>query len=114
MISSGSIGSDDTELQVATNLLNYMLGSYSSTVDMARTFNFSSSYESLDKLFKKLDDGKVSTLIVAGINPAYLSKSFSKHVSKARRMFYLGDRLDETALACNSCSSFITSNGILG
>ncbi len=97
VISNGSTGSDDTELQIATNLLNYMLDSYSSTIDMARTFNFSSSYESLDELFKKLDDGKVSTLIVAGINPAYLSKSFSKHVSKARRVFYLGDRLDETA-----------------
>ena len=97
VISASSVGSDDTELQIFTNLLNYILGSYQKTIDMDRAFNFSSSYGDLDNLFKKLNTNKVSTLIVAGVNPAYSSGSFSKYVSKARRVFYLGDRLDETA-----------------
>ncbi|HPI41380.1 MAG TPA: TAT-variant-translocated molybdopterin oxidoreductase, partial [Pseudobdellovibrionaceae bacterium] len=90
------------ELQLAVNLLNSVLGADGTTVDYENGFKTSSVGPlELQGLLKDMKDGKVKTLIVHGVNPAYILGSvFVEASQKVEMMISTSDRHDETAQHC--------------
>lgn len=86
-------------LQVAVNLLNSILESDGNTVIGGASTCLAASDEGVLALIKDLNAGKVGTLIIHGVNPAYTlpdSLGFSTALKKAKMIIYTGDRIDET------------------
>lgn len=92
---------DSTDLQVAVNYLNHILGNDGKTV-LAKSGNefATASYASLNNLIKDMNAGKIMTLIIYRQNPFYtLSKSFgfTEALKKVNTVVYVGDTMNETA-----------------
>lgn len=90
-------------LQLAVNLLNSILGNDGKTV-LAKAGNgrLKASYETMQSLIKKMNDGAVKTLIIYRSNPMYaLSKDlgFATAIKKVNTVIYVGDKMDETAVS---------------
>ena len=91
---------DAMALQVATNLLNTVLESDGNTIDPHFSVtSFNGSYANMYALIDDLEAGRVKTLIISGVNPIYAYPALQKSLKKANTVIYIGDRLDETALA---------------
>jgi molybdopterin-containing oxidoreductase family iron-sulfur binding subunit len=90
------------ELQVAVNFLNTVLDNDGKTVD-AKAGNpaLTASYADMAQLIKDMKDGKVQTLIVHRVNPAFVlpaEMGFADAVKKVKMVVYTGDRVDETGV----------------
>ncbi|HEX7674005.1 MAG TPA: TAT-variant-translocated molybdopterin oxidoreductase [Bdellovibrio sp.] len=90
---------DSKNLQIAVNFLNSVLENEGKTVDKAGNQATKSSYEDMAQLVKDMADGKVTTLIIHGVNPGFVLPAefgFGDAVKKVKMVLYTGDRVDET------------------
>ncbi|WP_413613300.1 TAT-variant-translocated molybdopterin oxidoreductase [Bdellovibrio sp. HCB-110] len=90
------------ELQVAVNFLNSVLDNDGKTVD-AKGGNsaLKASYEDMAALIKDMAAGKVKTLVIHGVNPAFVlpaEMGFADAAKKVEMVVYTGDRIDETGI----------------
>lgn len=90
------------ELQVAVNFLNTVLDNDGKTLD-AKNANpaFTASYAEMLALVADMKAGKVKTLIIHRVNPAFaLSEEigFAEAAKKVEMLIYTGDRVDETGV----------------
>lgn len=90
------------ELQVAVNFLNSALNNDGKTID-AKGGNpaLKGSYADMMSLIKDMNDGKVKTLVIHRVNPAFVLPAelgFADAVKKVDMVIYTGDRIDETGV----------------
>src|SRR5262249_55187532 len=97
-------GSDEVELQCATNRINELLGNYGRTLDLEHPAQEADGDEhGLDALLARMQRGEVQTLIIAGINPAYSLPRADEFVAALARVplsIAFAEHLDETAEHC--------------
>jgi molybdopterin-containing oxidoreductase family iron-sulfur binding subunit len=98
-------GTQPAALHALVHALNAALGNVGTTITYARSPILDAGSEAFDlaPLLRDLDDGKIGTLVVAGGNPVYGASGdldLARRVARARRSFYLGPYVDETARAC--------------
>nr|WP_295905105.1 TAT-variant-translocated molybdopterin oxidoreductase [uncultured Bdellovibrio sp.] len=90
------------ELQVAVNFLNSILDNDGKTVDHKNgNVALKASYEDMAALIKDMAAGKVKTLVVHGVNPAFVlpaEMGFADAIKKVQMVVYTGDRIDETGV----------------
>ncbi|MEK2645115.1 TAT-variant-translocated molybdopterin oxidoreductase [Bdellovibrio sp. BCCA] len=90
------------ELQVAVNFLNTILDNDGKTVDHKNgNVALKASYEDMAALIKDMAAGKVKTLVVHGVNPAFVlpaEMGFADAIKKVQMVIYTGDRIDETGV----------------
>lgn len=91
-----------TELQIAVNFLNSVLGNEGKTVDARGANNaFKSSYEEMGTLIADMKAGKVKTLIIHRVNPGFAlptEMGLIEAIRKVDMVIYTGDRVDETGV----------------
>jgi molybdopterin-containing oxidoreductase family iron-sulfur binding subunit len=85
---------------VAVNALNSALGNDGTTVVYGQSqVALTGSTEGLLKLLTAMNEGKVKTLIIHGVNPVYyLGDNFTKALAKVETVVYAGTHMDETAI----------------
>lgn len=90
------------ELQVAVNFLNSILDNDGKTVDhKGGNSGLKASYSDMAALIKDMNAGKVKTLIIHRVNPAFVlpaEMGFADAVKKVDMVVYTGDRIDETGV----------------
>ena len=93
------------DLQIAVNLLNSVLGNDGATIDYEMPFQTrQGSGSELSKLIADMHSGKIKTLIIHNLNPAYVlpaSSGFSVALMKVPFVVYTGNRNDETGRYAN-------------
>ena len=94
-------GSADVDVQYLVNFINYAVGSYGNTVNLAASSasNQSSDQDMID-LVRQMNAGEISALIVSGVNPAYdyfYNRSFTNGLQKVPLKISLNSSLDETS-----------------
>lgn len=97
---------DAVDLQVAVNLLNTVLGNDGKTIDHdGGTYQtLAGSSEQLGQLISDMHNGKVNTLIIHNLNPAYFLPSdsgFVEALGKVPFVISTGNRNDETGKYAN-------------
>ena len=94
-------GSADADVQYLANFINYAVGSYGNTIDVAASSaNSQSSDQDMIDLVRQMDASEISALIVSGVNPAYDyldSQSFRHGIGKVPLKISLNQSLDETS-----------------
>ncbi|MEY4616880.1 MAG: molybdopterin oxidoreductase, iron-sulfur binding subunit [Pseudomonadota bacterium] len=91
---------DAVLLQIAVNALNSALGNDGFTVVYGQAqVALNGSTEELMGLMAAMNEGKVNTLIIHGVNPVYfLGDAFKKALEKVETVVYTGSHMDETAI----------------
>jgi Fe-S-cluster-containing dehydrogenase component len=93
-------GSQDIELQVLGNFLNHLLGSYGSTVDIARpSYQREGDDRELQNLLQELHEGKVAALFIYQSNPVHdlpSGETIAEDLKRVPLFVSLASRLDET------------------
>ena len=89
-------------LQNVVNFINSTLDNDGETVDATSfpSYQFQGSFAEFDKLLGAIRNGAVKTLIIQGINPAYMfadSLKVKEALQKVPNLIYVGQHLDETA-----------------
>jgi len=94
-------GSQDVELQVHTNYLNYILGNYGTTVDIARpSYQREDNDRDVETLLQELHQGKIAALFIYQSNPVHDlpdGDRIAKDLKGVSLIVSLGPRLDESA-----------------
>lgn len=101
VVASGK-GAQAVALQNAVNFLNFVLENEGVTVDgtMAPSNQYQGSYAEFEKLLTGIRSGTVKTLIIQGVNPAYLfgdAAGVKEALKKVPNLIYVGSYKDETA-----------------
>lgn len=98
-------GSNNGGVQVLVNAINEKLNNYGSTVDIDKeVYTRKGSDVAYSRLVKEMAAGKVAGLVVAGLNPSFVSPStidFNTAAKKVGTVVYTGDRYDETTDVAN-------------
>ncbi len=91
---------DSLSAHILTNFLNSALGNDGKTVNYKQSYPYKwGSYSEMNRLISNLNQGRVDTLIIHGVNPVYSyanSPQFLSAIKKAQTVIYTGDRIDET------------------
>lgn len=91
------------ELQLAVNLLNWLLKNEGETIDRKASLNtLQGSYSELQKLIAEMELGQVGTLVMYKTNPAYTlptNSGFVEALKKVPTVIYAGDANESGALA---------------
>ncbi|MGH9933263.1 MAG: molybdopterin-dependent oxidoreductase, partial [Pyrinomonadaceae bacterium] len=94
-------GSADADVQYLVNFINYAVGNYGNTIDLAASSaNSQSSDQDMIDLVRQLNAGEISALIISGVNPAYDyfdNQAFSNGMQKVPLKISLNPSLDETS-----------------
>jgi molybdopterin-containing oxidoreductase family iron-sulfur binding subunit len=98
-------GSNNKSIQLLTNKLNNLLGSYGVTIDLTKPVHlFDGDDSKVSTLVKNVIAGQgPDTLIVAGVNPVYSlpnGKQFGEAISKLKNTVCVSTHMDETASKC--------------
>ena len=93
-------GSNDPNIQIVVNAINEAIGAAGSTIDWATPIQWRQGIDSdMNTLVADMDGGKVGTLLIYGVNPAYDyydSAKFKAALPKVKATVSFNDRLDET------------------
>jgi Fe-S-cluster-containing dehydrogenase component len=93
--------SQDVRTQAVCNLINQLLGSYGTTIEVERPSNQRQGSDAdLETLRGELSRGEVAALIVAGVNPVYDlpgGEALASDLKKVPFLLSVAERLDETA-----------------
>ena len=95
-------GANDLESQLYVNYVNALLDAYGSTLSLAApSLQRAGSDAAVANLCRELAEGRVGTLIVSGLNPAYeLPDELAAHLAAAGTLVvHAGQRDETTALA---------------
>ncbi|MBL8018538.1 MAG: TAT-variant-translocated molybdopterin oxidoreductase [Leptospirales bacterium] len=92
----------NASLAIAVNLLNSILGNDGKTIDSGSPMLLDpgASDREIQDLIQQMSSGKVQTVIVAGVNPAYHLPEFYKFADALKKVPYsaaISDHVDETA-----------------
>jgi molybdopterin-containing oxidoreductase family iron-sulfur binding subunit len=97
-------GSNDPNVQIIVNAINELVGANGKTINWATTLN---TRQGIDKdmaqLVQEMNEGKVGTLLIHGVNPAYDyydAKKFADGLKKVAVSVSFNDREDETTELC--------------
>ncbi|HEY8279921.1 MAG TPA: TAT-variant-translocated molybdopterin oxidoreductase [Bdellovibrionota bacterium] len=95
-------GAKGVALQNVANFLNSLLENEGETIDGASypSNQFQGSHSDFEKLLNAIRTGGVKTLIISGVNPAYLfadSMKVKEALEKVPNLVYLASYADETA-----------------
>lgn len=97
-------GSNDIEVQVIVNSINYLLGNYGSTIDLKADLHLKQGIDKeMDSLTKELNQGKISGLILYGVNPAYNlynNQEFVSGIEKTELSVSISNLKNESAEKC--------------
>ncbi len=112
-------GGNGTETCLAVNLLNYVVGNIGQTVQFGSNSAASraSAYNEIQKLIETIEQGKISVLLLAGVNPVFTlpeSERFQAALKKVPLVVSFASFPDETAAAANLVlpdSTFLESWG---
>jgi molybdopterin-containing oxidoreductase family iron-sulfur binding subunit len=99
-------GSNATEVGLAVNLLNYVVGNVGRTVQFGSrgAAEQTSSYRSVQKLLGEVEQGEISLLLLAGVNPLFNlpeGKRFKEGLEKIPLVVSFSSFPDETAAAAH-------------
>ena len=93
-------GSNDTNVQIIVNAINEAIGSYGTTIDWSAPIQTRQGIDSeMSSLVADMDGGKIGTLLIYGVNPAYDyydGEKFKGALKKVKATVSFNDRLDET------------------
>jgi MoCo/4Fe-4S cofactor protein with predicted Tat translocation signal len=94
-------GTKGVALQNVANFINSILGNEGETIDGSNpSLQFQGSHAEFEKLLNAVRTGGVKTLIIAGVNPAYLYADpikVKETLQKVPNLVYFGQYHDETA-----------------
>jgi Fe-S-cluster-containing dehydrogenase component/anaerobic selenocysteine-containing dehydrogenase len=94
----------DVATQSVVNWINEILGAYGATIDLQHpSFQAEGSDAELAALISDMQEGRVTTLIVCGANPAQdhpRAKAFAAAMAKVPMTVSLATRADETSQLC--------------
>ena len=98
-------GSNDPNVQMLVNKINFKLENYGNTIDINNTLNlFNANDEELETFHKELINGQLDGVLFYGVNPVYSLPNGGK-ISKAIKDLELSvsfsEYLDETSSICN-------------
>ncbi len=97
-------GSNDVETQVIVNGINYLLGNYGNTIDLDTPLHLKKGSDpEMAALTEDLQNGKISGLILYGVNPLYDyhdHAAFKAGMEKVQLSISLPNLKDETAEEC--------------
>ena len=98
-------GSNDPNVQMLVNKINFKLENYGNTIDINNTLNlFNANDEELETFHKELINGQLDGVLFYRVNPVYSLPSGGK-ISKAIKDLELSvsfsEYLDETSSICN-------------
>lgn len=97
-------GSNDTHVQSVVNGINFMLGNYGATIDLANPLNIGQGNDSdFTTLVTEMNEGKVAVLIMLNCNPIYTAPKalgFEAALAKVPTSISTADRNDESASKC--------------
>ena len=95
---------NDKTVQVLVNAINNILENYNQTIDLTRPiFTKSGDDNAISQLINEMNDGKISALIISGVNPSYSlpnASEFNAALSKVDLKISTALSLDETASLC--------------
>ena len=93
-------GSNNVHIQIIVNAINEAIGAGGTTVDWSAPVQVRQGIDSdMNALVADLNDGKVGTLLIYGVNPAYDyydAEKFKAGLKKVKSSISFNDRLDET------------------
>lgn len=93
-------GSNDTNIQVLINAINYLLGNYGSTLDIANHANYRQAKDAdFTQLVHDMLQGNVAGVILYDANPVYTSSlggKFAEGLAKCSFSVSLNEREDES------------------
>ena len=91
---------NSVEVHTLVNFLNSALGNDGKTVNYSQAYPYEfGSYSQIQKLISDLNTGRITKLIIHGVNPLYsysANKELLSALQKADLVVYTGDRIDET------------------
>ena len=91
---------NSVEIHTLVNFLNSALGNDGKTVNYTQNYPYPfGSYSQMKKLISDLNKGRITKLIIHGVNPFYSyanKKELLTAIKKAELVVYTGDRIDET------------------
>ncbi len=94
-------GAQDPAAQTVCNFLNEALGNYGATIDLQRpSFQLQGDDGRLEDLLQELERGRVTALLIAGVNPVYELPGGDRIAARLRNtplVVSFAERLDETA-----------------
>lgn len=92
-------GSADPALQRLANGINELLSSYGATLDLTRPSRQRlGNDKALETLIEELAEGRVGTLVVSGVNPAYsFGSAWRDALMRVPVLVAASERLDETS-----------------
>ena len=99
--------SNDTDIQLLVNAINYELGNYNNTINTNHRINlFQGQDEEVLSLIEDIKKGSVDALIIYGANPVYTLPIFSE-LSDALRKIPLSVSFSEFNDETASCCEFV-------
>jgi len=94
-------GSNDENIQILVNQINFLLENYGRTIDLSVPAKFrEGDDEKMDAFISELKSGKTKGVIFLGCNPVYdhpRGKEIAEGIGKAELKVTTSDRKDETA-----------------
>ncbi|MCB0699315.1 MAG: TAT-variant-translocated molybdopterin oxidoreductase [Chitinophagales bacterium] len=97
-------GSNDKDTQVVVNAINSAIGANGTTINWGVTSNYKQGIDSdMVALTDAMNGGKVSALMIHGVNPVYdyyNGQKFADGLGKVAVSVSFADRMDETAQKC--------------
>jgi len=94
-------GSNDPDVQMLVNGINFMVGNYGTTIDLSNPVNLKQGNDqAMDTFIKELGEGKVEGVIFYNVNPVYnhpKGSEIAEFISKASLSISTSGVKDETA-----------------
>lgn len=94
-------GSNDPNVQIIVNAINYLIGSYGTTISLSTPLTLKQGIDrEMITLVEEMNDGKVAALITWNVNPAYDYPEAARFISglqKTGLTVTLTERPDETS-----------------
>ncbi len=79
-------GTNNIDIQIITNGINFLLGNYGATIDLNNYLNISAGIDSkMEDLVNDLDGGRVKALLMYNVNPAYDYPQSDKFLSALKK-----------------------------
>ncbi len=97
-------GTNDLQIQLTVNAINYLLGNYGNTINTDRVFNLKQGKDAdMLALIDRMKSGNVGAFIAMNVNPAYdfpKADEFSSALNNVDLKISLSETMDETAALC--------------
>jgi Fe-S-cluster-containing dehydrogenase component/anaerobic selenocysteine-containing dehydrogenase len=79
-------GTNNIDIQIITNGINFLLGNYDNSIDLNNYLNISAGIDSkMDDLVNDLDGGRIKALLMYNVNPAYDYPQADKFLSGLKK-----------------------------